>query len=128
MARDVRRVTLRELLALLPQLVGLLARLVRDPRLPPRVKAILGVAAVYLASPIDLVPDFIPLLGYLDDVIVAAVVLDGILNHVDRAIVLEHCPGNPAGLERMSRLAAGLAGWLPRRWKARVFGREAVAR
>ena len=117
---------MRELLASLPHLVRLLARLVKDPRVPTRVKAVLGVAAVYLASPLDLVPDFIPLLGYLDDVIVAAVVLDGILNHVDRAIVLEHWPGDPAGLERMSRLAAGLAGWLPRRWKARVFGTEAA--
>jgi uncharacterized membrane protein YkvA (DUF1232 family) len=112
----------RELLLLLPQLAGLIARLTGDPRVPTRVKAILGVTAVYLASPIDLIPDFIPGLGYLDDVIIASVVVDGLVNYVDRQIILEHWPGDPASLERMSQIAAGIAGWVPRRWKARVFG------
>lgn len=74
------------------------------------------------ARPIDLIPDFIPGLGYLDDVVLVAIVLDGLLNHVDREIVLAHWPGDPASLERASRLAGRVAAWVPRRWKARVFG------
>ena len=89
---------LRELLLLLPQLAGLIARLATDSRVPRRVKVLLGVVAVFLASPVDLIPDFIPVLGYLDDVVLVAVVLDGLLNHVDREIVLAHWPGDPASL------------------------------
>ena len=118
----MRRGTLRELVLLLPHLAGLIARLGNDARVPRRTKAILGGVAVYLVSPIDLIPDFIPLLGYLDDAILVAIVLDGLLNHVDRRILLEHWPGDPASLERAARLAARLAAWVPRRWKARVFG------
>ena len=113
---------LRELVLLLPQLAGLVARLAGDSRVPGRVKAILGVVAVYLASPIDLIPDFIPVVGYLDDVVLVAIVLDGLLNHVDREILLEHWPGDPASLERTAAVAARVAAWVPARWKARVFG------
>ena len=117
---------LRELILLLPQLARLIARLAGDPRVPKRVKAILGVAAVFLASPIDLIPDFIPVVGYLDDAVLVAIVLDGLLNHVDREILREHWPGDPASLERMGRLAARVAAWVPRRWKARIFGSPAA--
>lgn len=114
--------TLGELALLLPQLAGLIARLAGDARVPRRVKALLGITAVFLASPVDLIPDFIPGLGYLDDVVLVAIVLDGILNHVDRRIVLEHWPGDPASLERTRRVAARVAAFVPERWKARVFG------
>jgi uncharacterized membrane protein YkvA (DUF1232 family) len=60
---------LRDLALFLPQMVGLVTRLSADPRVPRRVKAMLAVTAVYLASPIDLIPDFIPVLGHLDDVV-----------------------------------------------------------
>jgi uncharacterized membrane protein YkvA (DUF1232 family) len=117
----VRFRTVRELAHLLPQLAGLIARLAADPRVPRRVKTILGVTAVFLVSPIDLIPDFIPVLGYVDDVVLVAIVLDGLLNHVDREILLEHWPGDPASLERTAAVAARVAAWVPRRWKARVF-------
>lgn len=117
---------LRELILLLPQVAGLIARVAGDPRVPKRVKAILGVAAVFLASPIDLIPDFIPVVGYLDDVVLVAIVLDGLLNHVDREILREHWPGDPASLERMGRLALRVAALVPRRWKARIFGSPAA--
>lgn len=117
---------LRELVVLLPQLAGLIARLAGDPRVPARVKTVLGAAVVFLASPIDLIPDFIPVLGYLDDVVLVAIVLDGVLNHVDQAIVREHWWGDPAGLRRAAAIAARVAAWVPRRWKARVFGAAAA--
>lgn len=116
---------MRELVRLLPQLAGLITGLAGDSRVPRRAKTALGLAAVFLASPIDIIPDFVPVLGYLDDAILVAIVLDGLLNYVDRRIVLEHWPGDAASLEQTARLAARIAAWVPRRWKARVFGSPA---
>lgn len=112
---------MKELLRALPDLVRLIARLVGDPVLPRTAKIALAAAAVYLASPIDLIPDFIPFLGYLDDLLVAAIILDGILNYVDRALLLKYWPGSAASLERLARAAHLLAGWVPGRIKARIF-------
>jgi uncharacterized membrane protein YkvA (DUF1232 family) len=109
------------LLRALPDIGRLIARLVTDPVLPRTAKIALAAAAVYLLSPIDLVPDFIPFVGYLDDVMLAAVLVDGILNYVDRALVLKYWPGTPQSLEKLARAARLLAGWVPRRLKARVF-------
>ena len=113
---------LSELVRFLPHLARLIARLLKDPRVPGRAKAALGLVAVYLASPVDFIPDFVPGLGYLDDALLVAIVLDGLLNHVDRELVLAHWPGDPETLERTGRLAARLAAWIPGRWKERVFG------
>jgi uncharacterized membrane protein YkvA (DUF1232 family) len=111
----------KQLLRALPDLVRLLACLVGDPLLPRTAKIALGAAMVYLASPVDLIPDFIPLVGYLDDLLLAALLVDGILNWVDRALVLKYWPGTPDALERLARVARMLAVWVPRRLKARVF-------
>ena len=77
--------------------------------------------AIYLASPFDLIPDFLPIVGYLDDVLVAAIVFDGILNYVDRGLILKYWPGNDATLERLARAAHLFAMWVPDRLKARIF-------
>jgi len=110
-----------QLLRALPDLVRLIAKLVGDPLLPRAAKIALAAAMVYLASPIDLIPDFIPLVGYLDDLLVAALLVDGILNWVDRGLVLKYWPGSPDSLERLARAARMLAVWVPRRLKARLF-------
>jgi len=112
---------LKELLRALPDLGRMLVRLVADPVLPRTAKLALAAALVYLASPIDLIPDFIPLVGYLDDVLVAALVVDGIVNWVDRGLLLKYWPGTPDSLERIARAARLLAAWVPRRLKARIF-------
>jgi uncharacterized membrane protein YkvA (DUF1232 family) len=111
----------RTLLRALPDVARLIARLVADPVLPRAAKIALGAAAVYLLSPVDLIPDFIPFVGYIDDVLLAAVVLDGILNWVDRGLVLKYWPGTPASLDTLARTARVLSIWVPRRLKARVF-------
>jgi uncharacterized membrane protein YkvA (DUF1232 family) len=112
---------MKELLKALPNLARLLARLVSDPVLPRAAKIALAAAMVYLASPIDLIPDFIPLVGYLDDLLIGALVIDGVLNWVDRGLILKYWPGTPDSLERIARVARMLAVWVPRRLKARIF-------
>ncbi len=116
---------MKQLLRALPDLLRLIARLVGDPLLPRAAKVALGAAMVYLASPIDLIPDFVPLVGYLDDLLVAALILDGLLNWVERGLVLKYWPGTPDSLERLARAARMLAVWVPRRLKARIFAARA---
>jgi uncharacterized membrane protein YkvA (DUF1232 family) len=115
----------RALLRALPDVVRLVTRLVGDPVLPRAAKIALGAAAVYLLSPVDLIPDFIPLVGWVDDALLAAVLLDGILNWVDRGLVLKYWPGSPASLDTLARTARLLSIWVPRRLKARVFSPRA---
>jgi uncharacterized membrane protein YkvA (DUF1232 family) len=105
----------------LPDLARLLTRLVADPVLPRAVKVALGAALVYLLSPIDLIPDFVPVVGWLDDFMMVAVVVDGVLNWVDRRLVLKYWPGTPDSLDTLARTARLLAAWVPRRIKARIF-------
>ncbi|MGH7323159.1 MAG: YkvA family protein [Candidatus Rokuibacteriota bacterium] len=112
------------LLRALPDVARLITRLVGDPLLPRPAKIALAAAALYLMSPVDLLPDFIPFLGYLDDLVLVAVLLDGILNYVDRRLVLKYWPGTPMSLERLARAARLLSGWVPSRVKARIFSRR----
>ena len=116
---------MRALLRALPDVVRLVRRLASDPGLPKPAKLALAAAVVYLLSPIDLIPDFVPVLGYLDDALLAAVVLDGILNFVDRGVVLRYWPGSPTSLDTLARTARLLAIWVPRRLKARIFAPRA---
>ncbi len=112
---------MRALLKALPDVARLLARLISDPVLPRPVKIALAAAALYLVNPFDLIPDFLPLVGYLDDVLVATVVIDGILNYVDRRLVVKYWPGTAQSLERLARAARLVTVWIPARLKARVF-------
>jgi uncharacterized membrane protein YkvA (DUF1232 family) len=95
----------RELALLLPNLVRLFGGLMRDPRVPLRVKAVMAIASLWLASPIDLIPEFLPLIGSLDDAIVAGIALRYLLATTDRAVLREHWHGDPAALERVLRVA-----------------------
>ncbi len=99
------RVLARELATLVPNLTRLFAGLLRDPRVPLRAKVVLGATAAYLASPIDLIPDFIPIAGALDDAIIAAFALRYVVRASSPEIVAEHWPGDPATLRRILRLA-----------------------
>ena len=118
---------MKELLLLLPNLARLLGRLLADPTVSGTAKVALAAMAAYLASPVDLIPDFIPFLGYLDDVILVAVIVDGLLNHLDRELLLKHWPGDPKVLEKSAAVARRLAAWVPARIKAKVFGRRKEA-
>jgi uncharacterized membrane protein YkvA (DUF1232 family) len=100
-----RRTLARELVTLVPNLTRLFTGLMRDPRVPRRAKVVLGATAVYLASPLDLIPEFIPIVGSLDDAIIAAVVLRYVVRATSTEIVAEHWVGDPATLRRILWLA-----------------------
>ena len=95
---------LREALRLLPDLLRLLHRLARDPDLPRGVRLRLGLLLVYLAIPIDLIPDFIPVLGYADDAIIIAAVLRSTVRKAGLDAVRQHWPGTDDGFAALSRL------------------------
>jgi uncharacterized membrane protein YkvA (DUF1232 family) len=118
----------KDLLLALPRLGRMLISLAGDRDVPTAAKVVLAALAVYLVSPIDLIPDFIPWLGYLDDVILAAVVVDGVLNFIDRPLVLRYWPGSADSLERIAAVARRLARWVPNRIKARIFGSSPLSR
>jgi uncharacterized membrane protein YkvA (DUF1232 family) len=100
---------LREVLRLLPDTVRLVSRLARDRSVPLGVRIRLWLLLAYLLSPVDLVPDFIPVIGYADDAIVVALVLRSVVRRAGMGAVERHWPGTPQGLETVERLA-GLAG------------------
>ncbi len=97
---------LRELAAFFPDCIVLTRRLLGDPRVPRRAKVALGLLLPYLASPIDFIPDFIPIAGHLDDVFLVAVALRYVLKRAGPSVIEDHWPGSPAGLSVVLRLGS----------------------
>ncbi|WP_182880182.1 YkvA family protein [Microbispora sp. H10949] len=95
---------LREALRLLPDVLRLVRRLAADPDLPRGVRVRLGLLLAYLAFPIDLVPDFIPVLGYADDAIVVTAVLRSVVRRAGLPAVRRHWPGTDDGFATLARL------------------------
>ncbi|MGH3985547.1 MAG: YkvA family protein [Pseudonocardiaceae bacterium] len=96
---------LRDALRLLPDVIRLLRRLATDPNLPRGVRIRLWLLLGYLALPIDIVPDFIPVLGYADDAIIVALVLRSVVRRAGPAALTRHWPGTAEGLAAVHRLA-----------------------
>jgi uncharacterized membrane protein YkvA (DUF1232 family) len=91
----------RDLARFLPDCVILTRRLRRDPRVPGRAKLAVAFAALWVLSPIDLIPEFLPVIGPLDDVVVVALALRYAGRRVPRAALLEAWPGNPDLIQRL---------------------------
>lgn len=102
-----RRDDARALAGFVPDCVVLFRRLLGDRRVPRRTKLLLLVLVAYLATPIDLVPDFIPIAGQLDDAIIVAFVLRVIMRSGDRELVRQHWPGPASSLGALVRVAYG---------------------
>src|SRR4051794_9019418 len=100
----------RSLAGFIPDCLVLVGRLVRDPRVPRRRKLLLAALVAYLALPFDLVPDFIPVAGQLDDAIVVTLVLRGLVRAGGEALVRELWPGPERSVEILLRLATGRPG------------------
>jgi uncharacterized membrane protein YkvA (DUF1232 family) len=98
-------VRFRDAVRMLPDLLRLLRRLARDDSLPRGVRVRLALLLAYLAVPIDLVPDFVPILGYADDAVIVALVLRSVVRRAGREAVERHWPGSPEGLGVLLRLA-----------------------
>jgi uncharacterized membrane protein YkvA (DUF1232 family) len=98
-----RREDARALARFIPDCLVLVARLLRDPRVPRRKKLLLALLAGYLAMPFDLVPDFIPVAGQLDDVVIVVLVLRLVLRGGGETVVRDHWPGPDSSLRIVLR-------------------------
>jgi uncharacterized membrane protein YkvA (DUF1232 family) len=103
--RHPETVRMKEALRLLPDLLTLLRRLAADRTLPRGIRVRLVLLLIYLASPIDLVPDFLPVIGYADDAIIVALALRSVMRKAGNKPLEQHWPGSPAGLSLIQRLA-----------------------
>ncbi|MQM24141.1 YkvA family protein [Glycomyces albidus] len=92
---------LRDLAAFIPDCVTTARRLRKDPRVPRRAKIAVVLAGVWVASPIDLIPEFIPVIGPLDDIVVVALCLRYAGPQVPREVLLAAWPGEPRLIERL---------------------------
>lgn len=101
------RTSLRDALRLVPDVIRLLRRLVADPTVPRGVRIWLTALLVYLLIPVDLIPDFIPVVGYADDAIIVAIVLRYATKHAGADALERNWPGTSQGL-RALRILAGL--------------------
>ncbi|PQP13904.1 YkvA family protein [Rhodococcus opacus] len=98
-------VGIRDALRLLPDVVRLIRRLAADPDLPRGVRVRLVLLLGYLLLPFDLVPDFIPILGYADDAVIVAIALRSVTRRAGPAAIEKHWPGTSDGLAAVRRLA-----------------------
>ena len=101
LARRLPPGLLRDLAGFVPDCVTTIRRLRGDPRVPRRAKVVIALAGLWLLSPIDLVPEFLPVIGPLDDVVVVALALRYAARQVPREALAVAWPGEPRLLERL---------------------------
>ena len=99
-----RRTHAKELALLIPNLLSLLRGLIHDPRVGRFDKFLLVVAVAWVASPIDLIPEFIPVFGPLDDVVVVALILRRLVRHAGPEVVSDHWRGDPDLMRKVLKL------------------------
>lgn len=107
---------------LLPNLVKLLGRLVKDPRVPRRSKVVIGAALAYLVSPVDLIPEFIPVIGFADDVLLVSYAINHLITVAGEDVVLEHWDGPRDMLELVRSVLEVASDLVPPQLK-RLIGR-----
>jgi uncharacterized membrane protein YkvA (DUF1232 family) len=101
LARRLPPGILRDLAAFIPDCVTTVRRLRKDPRVPRRAKIAVLFAGLWVASPIDLIPEFLPIIGPLDDIVVVALALRYASRQVPRDVLLAAWPGEPRLIERL---------------------------
>lgn len=101
LARKLPTGTMRDLAGMLPACATTLWRLRRDPGVPVRAKIAVVMAAIWVVSPIDLIPEFLPIIGLLDDAIVVALALRYAARRVPREVLLAAWAGEPRVLDRL---------------------------
>jgi uncharacterized membrane protein YkvA (DUF1232 family) len=121
-ARKMRK-KMRESLMFIPNLLGLLIGLLRDERVSQADKAILAGVIMYVIIPLDIIPDFIPFIGQVDDVYLLAISILRLLNRADRNVVMDHWKGQPDIKELVDSIVRIAEFFLPRPVKNVLRGR-----
>jgi uncharacterized membrane protein YkvA (DUF1232 family) len=101
LARRLPPGLLRDLARFVPDCLTTVRRLRRDPRVPRGAKVAIVLAGIWVASPIDLIPEFVPVIGPLDDLVVVALALRYAGRRVPRDVLLSAWPGDPRLLNRL---------------------------
>jgi uncharacterized membrane protein YkvA (DUF1232 family) len=101
LARRLPPGTAKDLATVLPACATTVRRLRKDPRVPRSAKLAVGFAGLWVLSPIDLIPEFLPVIGPLDDVVVVALALRYAARRVPRDVLFEAWPAEPRLLERL---------------------------
>src|SRR5438309_1655429 len=101
LARRLPPGTLKELAGFLPNCVTTVRRLRTHPAVPRRAKLAVAFAGLWVVSPIDLIPEFLPVIGPLDDAVVFALAMRYAARRVPREVILEAWPGDPAVIARL---------------------------
>ena len=105
----------------IPNLGKLLLRLARDPRVPRRNKLMFGSIAAYLILPWDFIPDWMPGIGQLDDIVLIALGLDALVNRVPQSVLEEHWDGDEEVLQMIRSVLSTVTTFVPDRVKDRLF-------
>ncbi|MDE0132438.1 MAG: DUF1232 domain-containing protein [bacterium] len=113
--RRLLATTVTGLVSGLPQFAKLVARLSRDPRVPVRAKRLAAGLAVYAVIPLDLIPDVIPVVGLVDDLLAVVVALAVLIEAAPDEVVAEHWDGEPEALGRILLGVGLLIEFMPRR-------------
>ena len=121
--RKEKKKKLRELLLFVPNLMKLLYDLLKDPRVSRADKAILAGVIMYVIVPIDVIPDFVPFVGMVDDSYLIAISLLRLLNRADRQVVLEHWKGGVNIKQLVENIANIAAYFMPARMRNVLHGR-----
>jgi len=121
--KESQQTKLKEYALLVPRLLKLLWRLARDPRVPARSKATLFVLIGYIVSPVDVIPDFLPGIGQLDELVIAAFALDQMLNRIPADIVREHWEGDQDILQVVQEVLDIATAFVPPMLKKRFGSR-----
>jgi uncharacterized membrane protein YkvA (DUF1232 family) len=124
--RKEKKKKLRQLLLFVPNLMKLLYDLLKDPRVSQADKAILAGVIMYVIVPIDVIPDFVPFVGMVDDTYLIAISLLRLLNRADRQVVLDHWKGEVDIKQLVENISNITSYFLPKRMRNALHGRIEV--
>lgn len=113
MNKEKAKLLIMEFITEIPNFLKLMYRLAKDPRVSTADKAILGVAIAYIFSPVDLIPDFIPFFGQIDDAYIVAIALQRLLNSAGEEIVKEHWEGSAGVIASFQNVVESTLFFLP---------------
>ncbi len=105
----------------LKELIAFVKAVANDERIPSQDKAILLGLLALILSPVDLIPDWIPIFGVMDDFVMIALVMDYFFNHIDNEILLSHYPWGMKSFSRIRRVARGVALIIPNGLKQKIW-------